>query len=353
MQSLNPHDIPVECFYGNRIKNPLPTTFAGAIGGPSAPSYTPYPFATGEQAYSPYQPTPHRGQHAPFSPSYSPSQFVQPSLPSVSYGFPTAPQSMYTNSPSPLARRNSAVDNHHPRISDYSSLAGALDSAGPSRVRSNSIQKHGVASPYKRPPHSEPESSRSRGTKTRRGSKHIGPTLPDGPADHIRLPQEPYVEPIPESGYQRIDHHRLQPIMFKSKRSAMPGIRLREVDGESCPSLEGADDRVFEGAGYREIKIRILWPGYMPFEKRFKPADSRRSMVLFMTASIVTQYMTAINNKCIAAKRGYEEWSVGRRPNGAEGLRPEDVLITGIEHRGGANFQVEIWIPKRRMGIAY
>lgn len=182
MPAYDPRDIPVDAFYSQSAKDPLPTKFAGAIGV----AYNGYPprngylFGTGAsttrkncrfsnatrpiaaQSYYPspppsypsppplyppplhyqHQSTQHR-QHAAYDPSYSPSHFVQPSLHSQSYGFPTVPQSTLPSygMPSPLARRNSVVD-HPPRprppVSDYSSLTGALDgSVGPTRARSN------------------------------------------------------------------------------------------------------------------------------------------------------------------------------------------------------------------------
>ncbi|KAF7336739.1 Peroxysomal citrate synthase [Mycena venus] len=374
MPSYDPRDINIDEFYSQSAKNPLPTVFSGAIGVPyNAYPQNGYSFGTAAQSYYPSPPPSYpspppsypsqRVQHAAYDPSYSPSRFVQPSLNSQSYGFPTALQSTAYGQPSPLARRNSVVD-HPPRsrpaVSDYSSLSSALDgSVGPNRVRSNSIQKHALASPYKttsrprcqstvRLPSPEPEPLRApRSSKMRRGSKHIGPCLPDGPADHIRVPQEAYQEPVSELGYQRIDHHRMQPIMFKNRRSATPGMRIAEVDGEHCPALEGVSDRVFEGFAYREAKIRILWPGYPPFEKRFRTQDVQRSMLLMIVAAAVSHSMKAIANKILPVKHGFEAWSIGKHT----GLCPDDILITGIEHRGGANFQVEIWVPKRTIGL--
>ncbi|KAJ7170821.1 hypothetical protein C8R43DRAFT_1120555 [Mycena crocata] len=375
MPTYNPADIPVDRFYSENAKNPLPTSFSGAIGV-SYNGYPAYPqngynFATAAQpAYRSPQPpnyphtSPHRVQHTSYDPSYSPSRFVQPTIHSQSYGFPNAPQSTVPSysTPSPLARRNSVVDNAprpRPPVSDYSSLAGALDgSVGPTRVRSNSIHKHAQLSPYKPTGRRlsfgvEPEPMRSsRSSKPRRGSKHIGPVLPDGPSDHVRVPQDAYEEPVTELGYQKIDHHRIQPIMFKRKQSSTPGIRLIDIDGESFPGLEGAMDKVFEGhLVFREVKLRVLWPGYPPFEKRFRTQEGTRSLLLMMVASAVSHSMEGIVTKVLPLTRGFEAWTVGPRPNGRNGLWMEDILITGIEHRGGANFQVELWVPKRKMGI--
>ncbi|KAF7374766.1 Peroxysomal citrate synthase [Mycena sanguinolenta] len=323
MPAYDPLQIPVDAFYSHTVKDPLPTTFSGAIGVTRYPQ-TGYQFGTAAQSYyltpppsynpSPYPSPPHhppsqRAQHAAYDPSYSPSSFVQPSLNSNSYG--------------------------------------------PARARSNSIHKHCLTSPYKTGTRARcqstvqpvtPEPSRS--SKTSRGSKHIGPCLPDGPADHIRVPQEAYQEPVMEPGYQRLDHHCLQPIVFKNRRSATPGMRISEVDGEYCPTLEGGSDRIFEGFAYREVKIRILWPGYPPFEKRIRTQDNHRSMLLMLVAAAVEQSMKGHAGKMVPPKRGFESWAIGKN-----GLRPDDVLITGLEHRGGANFQVEIYVPRRKMGM--
>ncbi|KAJ7104013.1 hypothetical protein B0H15DRAFT_808092 [Mycena belliarum] len=363
MPSYNLADnFPVENFYSERAKAPLPTSFAGAIGNP----YNAFPTqgyhfgAAAQPAYCAPPPLDpnyghhHHSQHVGYevNRTYSPSRYEQPSPHSASYGFPGAPQSMTPQygapGPAPLARRNSVVDSPsraRPALSDYSSLSGALDaSVGPARVRSNSIQKHGLTSPYKtaRPSHGVPSPS-----KPRRGSRHIGPMLPDGPADHLRVPQEAYEEPVTELGYQYIDHHRLRPVVFKRAGAAAPGIHLADVDGEVCPALEGAADRMFASGGfpYREFKIRVLWPGYPPFERRCKTQDGRRSLLLVMAAGAVIQSMDAVAGK-LAPKRGFEAWTLGR-----QGIRTEDLLITGIEHRGGANWQVEIYVPKRKMGI--
>lgn len=188
MPTYDPCDIPVESFYSETAKDPLPTSFSGAVGTYNGYPQNRYPQTSYPQngycshsgynfpptgmshlyspssflmpptvAAQPYHSAPpphhypqpsHRVQHAAYNPSYSPSRFVQPSLHSQSYGFPTVPQSTvpsYNDIPSPLARRNSVVD-HPPRtrppVSDYSSLIGALDaSVGPTRVRSN-VRRH-------------------------------------------------------------------------------------------------------------------------------------------------------------------------------------------------------------------
>ncbi|KAJ7773451.1 hypothetical protein B0H16DRAFT_1766746 [Mycena metata] len=369
---FSPRDIPVDAFYSQTARDPLPTVFAGAIGT----SYNGYPqsgynFGTAQSSYYPSHPSypspppshhhgqsVHRAPHAANDPSYSPSRFVQPSLNTQSYGFPAAPQSTAQGygMPSPLGRRNSVVD-HPPRprppISDYSTLAGAVDgyAGGPTR----SIQKHALTSPYKsgsRPRSNSIVAAAATPKPPRRGSKQIGPCLPDGPSDYMRLPQEAYEEPVTELGYQRIDHHRLQPIVFKNPRSATPGIRLGDYNCDSLPPLERPDDRIFDGVfHFREAKIRVLWPGYPPLEKRFKTPDARRSTLFVMVVNAIGQMMHTAVNKKLSPKRGFEAWSIARRPNGAPGLCPEDVLVTGIEHRGGANFQVELWIATRKMGV--
>ncbi|KAJ7261818.1 hypothetical protein B0H12DRAFT_1231461 [Mycena haematopus] len=303
------------------------------------PSYNPSPYPPPPD----YQhPSTQRVQHLAYDPSYSPSRFVQPSLNSPSYGFPTLPQSTTPSyvQPSPLTRRNSVVDHpsrSRPSISDYSSLTGALDgSVGPARVRSNSTHKHSLASPYatgtRARCHSTiqtatPEPERTpRSSKTRRGSKHIGPCLPDGPGDHIRVPQEAYQEPVSELGYQRIDHYRLQPIMFKNKRSATPGVRMSEVGGEYCPALEGASDKVFEGFAYSQAKIRVLWPGYPPFEKRFRTQDVQRSTLLVMVVATVSQHINGHASSMLPPKRGFEAWAIGYGKH-RNGLCSDDVLM--------------------------
>ncbi|KAJ7285140.1 hypothetical protein C8J57DRAFT_1671413 [Mycena rebaudengoi] len=190
-----------------------------------------------------------------------------------------------------------------------------------------------------------------RSSRNRRGSKHIGPCLPGGPADHIRVPQEAYQEPVSITGYQKIDYHRMQPIPFKTERSATPGISMVTVGGEYYPGLEDANAHVFENVvGYREIRVKLLWPGYPMYEKRFK-AQADRGMVLMLVANVISNAFRDIISKRIPAKRGFEAWSIGKRPDGSDGIQPNEVIITGLEHRGGAVFQPEVWVPKRRMGI--
>lgn len=115
----------------------------------------------------------------------------------------------------------------------------------------------------------------------------------------------------------------MQPIVFKNQRAAAPGVRIAEVDGEYCPALEGASDRVFEGFAYREAKIRILWPGYPPFEKRFRTQDAQRSVLLMMVAAAVERCMKGHANKMLPIKRGFEAWTIGKHG----GLGPDDVLM--------------------------
>ncbi|KAJ6623949.1 hypothetical protein B0H10DRAFT_2431035 [Mycena sp. CBHHK59/15] len=369
MSAYNPLDFPVHSFYSETARNPLPVEFTGAIdprGGcpcsnTAAQRYPSESHTTRYHISHPAQP--------PYEPSYSPGRFVQPSLHSPSYGFPGAPQMAVPSygTPSPLARRNSVVD-HPPRtrppISDYSTLSGALNAVplGPTRCRANSIHKHSMppyASPARPRRHSvvhdqEPEPTRSHSSKNRRGSEQLGLCLPDGPPDHVRVPQEVFQEPVPPLGYKRIDMHRVPSIAFKSHNTCTPGIRLSHVRGEYFPGLEGSSDRVFENTyGYREIKIRVMWPGYPPNEKRFKTQEGAvtRNFVLMLVASSVKAYISEIKRKKMVATRGFEEWSIGKRPNGRDGIQGDEIVINGIEHRGGANFQPQLWVPKWRMGV--
>ncbi|CAK5268455.1 unnamed protein product [Mycena citricolor] len=299
----------------------LPTHFSGAIPVDGS-QFSAYPSSFSHQPI----------QQAAYDRSYSPSGFVQPSLHSQTYGFPGAPQTPSYGTPAPLSRRNSVVFD---------------TTVGP--ARSNSTSKH--TTPYAKP--------RSRNgsvadtsmlvPKLRRGSKAAGPRLPDGPLDHWRLPQEIYVDPIPPSGDIRYDNVRHAPIMFRTQRAAAsggaPGIRMNDIEGECSSLLEDGQTPVFDPSfSYREIRIRILWPGYPPFEKRVRTQHgAHRTIFALNVCNVVGVFVKSVSGKMFPMQPGYETWKIG-----SSYIRPQDILITGLEHRGGANYQVEIWLPKHK-----
>ncbi|KAK7050867.1 hypothetical protein VNI00_004979 [Paramarasmius palmivorus] len=170
---------------------------------------------------------------------------------------------------------------------------------------------------------------------------------PLGPSNHIALPQDPYYDETFMANYMGGGPRR-PAISFQVKGFPELGARMSAVLGPTDPPLVGNDDKIFSTDGYKEIKLRLLWPGYsrLPFERRIKTRDSQltRSHALLVIAKSIMDFIKHIQTNRIPVERGFEAYQIQIDPH-KPGFTGNELFITGLLHRGGANWQPEIWCP--------
>ncbi|KAG7089453.1 hypothetical protein E1B28_011138 [Marasmius oreades] len=169
--------------------------------------------------------------------------------------------------------------------------------------------------------------------------------IPLGPTNHIIIPQQPFFD---ENQMANLESFRQESVSFQLERFPELGVRISDALGDE-PILVGGNDMVFDKDVYKEIKLRILWPGYsrFPFERRLKTRDTKasRSLVLMLLSRAIADFIKHVNHNRIPVEQGFERWEVGmHRPS----ITSKDLFVTGLIHRGGSNWQPEIWCPSNR-----
>ncbi|KAF9468007.1 hypothetical protein BDZ94DRAFT_835139 [Collybia nuda] len=265
-------------------------------------------------------------------------------------------------------------------ISSYSSLAGALDAGAiTTRTCSQSICKSKIDtnSLYPYPvSHNDPtqqahahrnsyiyqelqRTSSSRSPKKHHGKEQIicAPLTkvsrepgPSGPTNHVLVPQREFREPEAKRPYTD-PYFRHPPITFQTANIPELGVRVGKVMERYSPGVIGDQDLVMAGVHEKEIRFWILWPGYStePIQKRMKTQNGTisRDTVLMVLANAVLEFTHMIQKKQIPVQRGYEDWTIGVCPDNTLGIVGSHLFITRLLHRGGSNWQPEIWAPKR------
>ncbi|KAF5381964.1 hypothetical protein D9615_004415 [Tricholomella constricta] len=300
----------------------------------------------------------------------------------ATYDYRHCAQQPYPYSPVPanILRPNIIVP-HQPvlPISSYSTLTGALDfsnvTSSPSKNRTHSTYKNrSSTNAYSASQH---DPTRSQG-RTRSNSQTSGPPsssrsvrgvhrqcypeeirvpqprrvpgqFPTGPTNHILVPQLEHYDDDRRK-WCSDPAFRHESIIFQSENIPEPGVRVGKISHSAYPPpILGADDTVFAAAGDREVKLWILWPGYNaePLQKRIKTQGGRitRQLLLTLVANLVLDFAYEINRKKIPVERGYTEWAIGDKNHGIVG---GELFITRLVHRGGSNWQPELWAPRRR-----
>ncbi|KAG6845465.1 hypothetical protein H0H87_008825 [Tephrocybe sp. NHM501043] len=171
---------------------------------------------------------------------------------------------------------------------------------------------------------------------------------PSGPTNHVILPQEEYFE---ERDKMWRYGPRSQPITFQSRNIPELGVRIGKTAHCQVVDIEGANDLVFADSSYREIQVWVLWPGYSshPLRRRIKTQGGgiARHILLTVISHTILDFTFGIYNKKIPVERGHEKWMIGSKADGNTIVGGE-LFITRLVHRGGSNWQVEIWTPARR-----
>ncbi|KAF8920372.1 hypothetical protein CPB85DRAFT_631375 [Mucidula mucida] len=171
-------------------------------------------------------------------------------------------------------------------------------------------------------------------------SNELGPI---GPTNHILVPQDTvFGEP---TSYDRYQEHLFKPISFRAQGFHELGVKLTQILKQRSDPIDGGEDPVFENSAYREIKIKIQWPGYPhhPFEKRMKTHNCSitRATVCLILTNMVIDFVMMLKDRKVQVEKGYEGWAIGKG-----GLKANEFWITGLLHRGGNHFQPEIWVPQ-------
>ncbi|GLB40355.1 hypothetical protein LshimejAT787_0802260 [Lyophyllum shimeji] len=266
-------------------------------------------------------------------------------------------------------------------ISTYSTLAGALDF--PSVTSSSSKKRADVDRTAERLP---PGMGRTWGTTSHPPSQHdtrrykersgthsqtlhtapsrsirgihaderpplVPKSLPTGPTNHVLVPQPEYHDDEVMRWYSD-PRFWYAPITFQSENIPGQGVRLGEVASSPYPpSIVGAEDAVFAGVSDREIKMWLLWPGYsaVPMQKRMKTQGGRitRELALRLIANLILECMYELHKSKIPVEQGYTEWTIGPRGDKKQEFVGEELFITRLVHRGGSNWQPEVWAPRR------
>ncbi|KAF9052464.1 hypothetical protein BDZ89DRAFT_428913 [Hymenopellis radicata] len=262
----------------------------------------------------------HPPRPAPSSLLHSLDYPLAPHLP-ISAHHETKPRSVYkvaeptgrrkSETSTSQARRNSSSNNPYPR--------SRKEAAASHSMKSTSARNYDTLSVL---------------------SNDLGPI---GPTNHILVPQDTvFGEP---TSYNRYQEHLFQPISFRAQGFHELGVKLTQILKQRSDPIDGGDDHVFENSGYREIKVKIQWPGYPhhPFEKRVKTHNCAitRATVCLILANMVLDFVMMLKDRKVQVEKGYEGWAIGKG-----GFKANEFWITGLLHRGGNHFQPEIWVPQ-------
>ncbi|KAG6862524.1 hypothetical protein C0995_000072 [Termitomyces sp. Mi166 len=173
-----------------------------------------------------------------------------------------------------------------------------------------------------------------------------GPVVPppSGPTNHVLVPQPEYFD---ERDKKWRYGPRYPPITFQTAGFPEIGVRVSKIaHSHQPPPIEGANDEIFAISGDREVQ----WPGYSsePLKKRIKTQGGKIIRQLFLTilAHDILDFTYDIHRKRIPIEPGYEKWMIGSKAE-VNTIVGGELFITRVVHRGGSNWQVELWAPKR------
>ncbi|KAE9386526.1 hypothetical protein BT96DRAFT_1005996 [Gymnopus androsaceus JB14] len=245
----------------------------------------------------------------------------------------------------PPERHNSHAAQNHGQFPDYLNLPTEY------RAKQSHPSQYG---PIRSPGHTthaqNPYPQISAGTSSSQRPRTESNAAParrrrEVPLNYLRVPQSIFFD---EADMNRGMSH-LKPITFRMKNCSEFGVRLSDcnVDRLRLPELDDQDAVLFgNDEVYREIRVKIAWPGYYdhPFTKRvnIRKGSMTRISMLFNVVAVIEEFIKKIHHdpECIC-ERGMEFWKL----TGRERLTIDDFILTGLIHRGGPNWQPEIWCP--------
>ncbi|ESK87252.1 peroxysomal citrate synthase [Moniliophthora roreri MCA 2997] len=270
------------------------------------------------------------------------------------YPYPTAVSYSPGSTVAPLVDERNGHGVHHAHT-DYGVHDDQLVKRSGRRGSVNSGNSYPYPVPGRRTSQSDVNQNQPRPSRKHSITSQVGPSYiltnatggPLGPSNHIILPQEAYHDDSYLPNQQLGGGFRRPPISFQVKGFPELGVRMSAILGEPDLPLVGGEDKVFKD-GYKEIRMRLLWPGYscFPFERRIKTCDSQllRSHLLLALAKAIMSFLIHIPTNKTSVECGFEAYQI-KMASGKPGFTGGELFITGLIHRGGPNWQPEIWYP--------
>ncbi|KAF8656228.1 hypothetical protein AX16_002664 [Volvariella volvacea WC 439] len=171
------------------------------------------------------------------------------------------------------------------------------------------------------------------------------------PTNFVRVPQPHYRE-VERPRHSCDVSYRHAPIVFQVVGFPEAGVRLGKARGRNMPPIVGGSDQVFSHVSDREIKLRLIWPGY-PDEVREKRVKTQsgsmdRNTLLLSLCNMFVEFALSIVKRGISAEPGFERWQIVADALSEPGIQGPELFITSLRHRGGANWQPEFYAPREQ-----
>ncbi|KAH7917609.1 hypothetical protein BV22DRAFT_1108537 [Leucogyrophana mollusca] len=249
-------------------------------------------------------------------------------------------------------------------VSSYSSLSNAL---GPNPSYSIYLDQAPVASPgypyparnVIHPAHASRRPLTSSNAQRNSPSSHSRDTDEHNtcgrsrrvniPANYRLVPQPTYIIE-PRGPYSYLEGVQYPSIHFQREDGAPPYCVSEVLVMKQMPNLAGGEDEVFAGFGERQLKVKIVWPGYtqFPFEKRVntKHGELTRDLLLVLLARGFEEFAKSMEARSPVVERGYDQWALRELTNSRRGVSIRDCLIVGLSHREGCTWQPELFVPR-------
>lgn len=139
------------------------------------------------------------------------------------------------------------------------------------------------------------------------------------------------------------------PIQFQRRNSNVPFAIKELLCIADMLDLVGGNDKVFGGLSERAIEVRVSWPGYErhAIEKRIPTGRGAltRSMLLFMLATQVIEFVKYVRDNNITVESGQEQWAM-KCNHEVRHTFWDNCVITTLRHCGGSHWQPEILCPR-------
>jgi hypothetical protein len=74
--------------------------------------------------------------------------------------------------------------------------------------------------------------------------------------------------------------------------------------------------------------------------------EKAKVTIIFSKTQVILTHILGAQNSGMQVRRGYESWTIGNHPSGQPGIMGPELFITRLIHRGGANWQPELWAPR-------
>ncbi|KAF9021598.1 hypothetical protein BDP27DRAFT_1439152 [Rhodocollybia butyracea] len=146
-------------------------------------------------------------------------------------------------------------------------------------------------------------------------------------------PPRPVPHPIfvPQTIVGRPQQSPERPVSFQAKGSSERGVQIFDLN------IEDKRETPLRDLRDRMINVHIVWPGYKPFTGRInlrpQSGEATRIYILGEIGRIIEKFFKHPPPAC---HNDAPNWNLMR-------LNMDKVVITGLVHCGGANWQPELW----------